>query len=175
MNERAEHIKVARAGCVLNRTRAEEQETLEQRMVEGVKDRGGRCDRGRRIHPVGLEGKRQTKPDENDPDILDRRIGEQLFQIVLHQCEQSAKYGRDAAEDQDQRPPPPAGRSQKIEGDADETVNRHLGHDAAHQRGNVTRRRRMRGRQPDMQRHEAGLGARADQCQQESDGCGERC
>ena len=56
-----------------------------------------------------------------------------------------------------------AGVSEQIEHDADEAVDGDLGHHAAHQRRDMARRGRMGERQPDMQRHEAGLGAGADQ------------
>ena len=58
-----------------------------------------------------------------------------------------------------------AGGAGEIEDDAHEAVDGDLGHHAAHQRRDVARRRRMRERQPDMQRHDAGLRAGADQRQ----------
>ena len=58
-----------------------------------------------------------------------------------------------------------AGSTEQIERDADEAVDGDLGHDAAHQRGDMAGRCRMRERKPDMQRNEAGLGAGADQCE----------
>ena len=60
-----------------------------------------------------------------------------------------------------------AGVAEQIEDDAHEAVDRDLGHDAAHQRRDVARRGRMGERQPDMQRHEAGLRAGAEQHQTE--------
>ena len=56
-----------------------------------------------------------------------------------------------------------AGRAGEFEDDAHEAVDGDFGHHAAHQRGDVARRRRMRERQPDVQRHDAGLRAGADQ------------
>ena len=58
-----------------------------------------------------------------------------------------------------------AGGAEQIEDDADEAVDRDLGHHAAHQRRDVARRGRMGERQPDVQRHEAGLRAGAEQRQ----------
>ena len=66
-----------------------------------------------------------------------------------------------------------AGAPEQIEHDAHEAVDRDLGHHAAHQRRDVARRCRMRERQPDMQRHEAGLGAGADERKNKHE-CGER-
>ena len=56
-----------------------------------------------------------------------------------------------------------SGGAEQIEDDADEAVDRDLGHHAAHQRRDVARRGRMGERQPDMQRHQAGLRAGAEQ------------
>jgi len=51
----------------------------------------------------------------------------------------------------------------EIESDADEAVDRDLGHDPAHQRRDVARRGRMRERQPYVQRHDPGFRSGADQ------------
>ena len=69
-----------------------------------------------------------------------------------------------------QRAPPPARRPEQVEHDAHEAVDRHLGHDAAHQGRDVARRGRVGERQPHVQRHEARLGAGADQREREDDG-----
>ena len=116
-------------------------------------------------HAVGLEGERQAEADEDDADVLDRVIGEQALQIVLHQRVEHAEHGGDAAEHQHDHARPPGRRAEQVEDDADEAVDRDLGHHAAHQRRDVARRGRMGERQPDMQRHEAGLRAGAEQHQ----------
>ena len=56
---------------------------------------------------------------------------------------------------------------QQIEGDPQQAVDRGLEHQAAHHRGDRRGRRGMRFRQPHMQRHQAGLGAEAQQREQE--------
>ena len=56
------------------------------------------------------KGQRKAEPDENDADILDRVIGKQALQIVLHQCVQHAHDGGDAAEREHQHAPPPGWR-----------------------------------------------------------------
>ena len=60
-----------------------------------------------------------------------------------------------------------AGGAGEVEDDAHEAVDGDLGHHAAHQGRDMARRRRMRERQPDMQRHEPGLGAGAEQRENE--------
>ena len=62
-----------------------------------------------------------------------------------------------------------AGVAEQIEHDADEGVDRDLGHDAAHQRRDMARRGGMGERQPGVQRHEAGLGSGADQHQNQNE------
>ena len=90
-------------------------------------------------------------------------IGEQPLEIVLHQRIEHAHHRGDAAEREHHHAPPPGRRAEQIEHDADEAVDRDLGHHAAHQRRDMAGRGRMRERQPDMQRHQAGLRAGADQ------------
>ena len=93
-----------------------------------------------------LERQREAKPDIDNADVLHRVVGEQALEIVLHQRIQHAHHGGDAADGEHEHAPPPIGRSQQVEHDADETVHRDLCHHAAHQRGNMTGRRRMRER-----------------------------
>ena len=93
------------------------------------------------------------------------RVGQQALQILLHHGVKDAHDGGDAAEEQHDHAGRPARLSQQIEHDANEAVDRDLGHDAAHQRGHVARRGRMGERQPDMQRHQARLGTGAEQHQ----------
>ena len=110
-----------------------------------------------------LEGQRKPKPDEDDADILDRVVGEQALEIVLHQRIEHAHDAGDAGERQHHHAPPPLRRPEQIEDDAHEAVDRDLGHHAAHQRGDVAGRGGMGERQPDMQRNEARFGSGPDQ------------
>ncbi len=73
-----------------------------------------------------------------------------------------------AAEREHDDAPPPGGRAGEVEHDAHEAVDRDFGHHAAHQRGDVARRRRMGERQPNMQRHEAGFRAGADESEDQN-------
>ena len=58
--------------------------------------------------------------------------------------------GDDAADREHHRAPPPHGRTEQVEHDAHEGVDRDLGHHAAHQRGDVARRRRVGERQKEI-------------------------
>ena len=130
--------------------------------------------RGRR-ELVGTEGQRQAEADEDDADVLDRVIGEQALQIVLHQRIQHAEHGGDAADRQHHGAGPPCRRTEQIEHDAHEAVHRDLGHHPAHQRRHMARRGGMRERQPGVQRHDAGLRSGADQRKHQGE-CGDaRC
>ena len=90
-------------------------------------------------------------------------IGEHAFEVALHQRIEHAHHRGDAADASTDHAPPPVRRSQQVEHDAHEAVDRDLGHHAAHQRGDMAGRGRVGERQPGMQRHEAGLRAGADQ------------
>ena len=75
----------------------------------------------------------------------------------------------DEAQHERDHAPPPELAVQQVEGDAQQAVDRGLQHDAAHQRRDGRRRGRMRLRQPDVQRQQAGLGAEAEQREEEGD------
>ena len=167
VNEAAQSLHVALAGRSQNCAGTEEQQALEHRMVEHVQEPGGERQRRRPGHAVGLECQRQTQPDEDDPDILHRVIGQKPLEVVLHQRIQHAHHAGDAGERQHERAPPPRRIAEQVEHDAHEGVDGDLGHDAAHQRGNVAGGCRMRERKPDVQRHQPGLGAGAEQGQAE--------
>ena len=165
VDQAAEMLHVALAGGGQHRAGAEEQQALEHRVVEHVEQRRGQRQRRAGGQPVGAERQRQAEADEDDADVLDRVVGEQPLQVVLHQRVEHAEHRGDAAERQHDDAGPPGRRAQQVEDDADEAVDRDLGHHPAHQRGDVARRGGMRQRQPDVQRHQAGLRSGADQRQ----------
>jgi hypothetical protein len=84
VNEPAEMLHVALAGRGEHGASAEEEKALEQRMVEHVQQGGGERQRCGEQHAVRLERQRQPKSDEDDADILDRVIGEEPLEVVLH-------------------------------------------------------------------------------------------
>ena len=100
VDEAAEMLHVALAGRGQHGAGAEEQQALEQRMIEDVEQRGGEGERRGGRHAVRLEGEREAEADEDDADILDRVIGEQPLQIVLHQRIEHAHHAGDAGERQ---------------------------------------------------------------------------
>ena len=74
-----------------------------------------------------------------------------------------------AADGEHHHAPPDGRRPEQIEGDADEGIDRDLGHHAAHQRRDMARGGGMGERQPDVQRNEAGFRSRADQRENEDE------
>ena len=170
VDQAAQLLHVALAGRRQHGAGAEEQQALEQRVIEHVEQRRRQRERRGQAHGVGLEGERQAEADEDDADVLDRVVGEQALQVVLHQRVQHAEHRGGAAEHQDHHAPPPGGRPEQVEHDAHEAVDRDLGHDPAHQRRDVARRRRVGERQPDVQRHEPGLRSGAEQHQRQHQG-----
>ena len=111
-----------------------------------VRARARRCGKA-----VGLESERQAETDENEADVLDGAVGEDPLEVTLHQRVENAEHGGSAADRQDRDAPPPGRRAEEVENDPHEAIDRDFGHDAAHQRGDMARRRRMRERQPDVQ------------------------
>ena len=103
MDEAAEPVHAAFAGRGQHRAGAEEEQALEQRVIEDVEQRRGEGQRRGAGHAVRLEGEREAEADEDEADVLDRRIGEDALQVVLHQGVEDAEHGGDAAERQDQR------------------------------------------------------------------------
>ena len=65
------------------------------------------------VHAIRLECERKPEADEDDADILDRVIGEQALQIVLHQRVEHADDAGDAAEHKHHHAPPPGGSPER--------------------------------------------------------------
>ena len=85
---------VARARLMVDDTRMHEQRRLEGRMVEDVKDRR----RHRRARP-------EAEQHHHQPQLADRRIGEDRLQIVAEQRDACAEYHRHQADRRDDAEP----------------------------------------------------------------------
>ena len=90
------HVALARGGE--HGAGAEEQQALEQAVVEDVEQRGGQRQRRRRLHAMRGERQRQAEAQEDDADVLDRVVGEQALQVVLHQGAEHAQNAGDAGQ-----------------------------------------------------------------------------
>ena len=163
----AELAEVALAGGVQHGPGAEEQQALEEGVVQRVVEHGRERERGERRRAVPDEQQRESHADQQQADVLDRRVGEQALHVGLHGAEDHAEQRGRQSEHDRQHAPPPQLRLQDLEADAQDPVDRRLQHHAAHQRRHRRRRRGVRFRQPDVQRQHAGLGAEAEQRQQE--------
>ena len=106
------------------------------------------------------------RPDADDADVLDAVIGEQALEVVLADGEGDAEHRRDHAEAEHETAPPQR-RVREERADAHQAVDAHLDEHARHERRHVARRVGVRARQPDVQRHQAGLEPEAGQAEQE--------
>jgi hypothetical protein len=150
-----------------HRARREEQQALEKGVVERViQDRGQRDRREQRL-AVRLEEDDEADAGDDDPDVLDRRIREEALHVGLHRGEDHAEERGEKSQRQRDHAPPPELAAEQVERDAQQPVDRHLQHRAAHQRRDRRRRRRMRLGQPDVQRQETRLCAEAQERQEE--------
>ncbi len=102
--------------------------------------------------------------------MLDRGTGEHGFQLHLQHRPERAEQHRGRPHGDQHRPPPGLGgaaESQKTV--AEDDIEGDFHHAAGHQRRNAGLRRRMRARQPAMQRRQPGFGAGAQQDEHESE------
>ena len=116
-----------------------------------------------------FERKGEPQADEDDADVLDGVVREQTLQIVFHQRIQDTEQSGDAGDQQYRNAPPPCRGTCEVEDEPHETIDRHLRHDPAHQCRDMTRRGRVREREPRVQRHQTRFGAGPDQRQQQND------
>ena len=138
------HVPLSR--CTQDRAGTEEQQALEERMVEHVKNGGDERQRGRNGKAARFERQGQTETDEDDADVLDRVVRKQPLQVVFHQRMEDAEQCGDSSNDQNGNAPPPGRRAGQIKDDPDESIHRHFGHDTAHQRRDMAGCCRMRQR-----------------------------
>jgi hypothetical protein len=174
MDQAAELAQAAFVGGVQHRAGAQEEQALEAGMGQAVVEHRGHRQRRQRIHAIGVEDQGQADGDGDQADVLDRGIRQQALHVALHRAVEHAEDRREQADRQGNHAPPPDRRVQQVEADAQQAVDRRLQHHPGHHRRHRRGRRRVRLRQPDVQRHQAGLGAEAGQRQQEGGGGPER-
>ena len=168
LRQAAEPVDLARVRRVQHRPGPQEEQPLEQRVVDHVEQAAGKPQGGDRDVVGAPPQDAHAEPQGDDADVLHAVIGEQPLQVVLGQGEQHAEHPGEQP-DGDQRPAPPRfGRAEEGQ-DPEQPVDAGLDHHAGHHGRHVRRRRRVRLRQPDVQRHESRLGPEADQRQEEGD------
>ena len=109
-----------------------------------------------------LAGEADTEGEQDDPDVLDARIGQQALQVILYRSRQDAPEACDDAEHEEDEAhgEQPVADGQR---DAQNTIYAHLDHHARHQRRDMRRRGRVRLRQPDVEREHTGLHPESDE------------
>ena len=167
LDEPAHLLHVARVGGVEHGARAQEEQALEARMVDGVVETAHEAQHGQRGKPVAQEHHPRPHADEDDADVLDGVIREQALEVVLHQRVEHTQERRDGAESQHEAAPPGGAAAEQPQAEEENAVDPQLDHDAGHERRDVAGRRRMRAGQPHVERHQACLGAEADQREDE--------
>ena len=89
-----------------HRPGSQEQQALEDGVIESVKHRGDQ--RYRRELRMSCDAEHQSgaKTYEDNPDILDAVLGQQAFQIMLHQSVQDAENGGGDSHNEDHQSGP---------------------------------------------------------------------
>src|SRR5260370_35007499 len=95
-----------------------EQKALEDRMIQSVKHRSDQGYSGEQRMPRHAEDQSSTQPHENDANVLDAVVGQEPFEIVLHQGVQDAEKGGDNSHDEHCQARPGWHASQVIEENA---------------------------------------------------------
>ena len=86
VDQAAETLHVALTGGVEHGAGAKKQQALEQRMIENVKQSGGERQSRSERKPFGFERQRKSERGKDDADVLDGAVGEDAFEIALHQA-----------------------------------------------------------------------------------------
>ncbi len=159
----AETVEIEGAHRALEGARRQEQQRLEHRVVEDVEERRRERDRRPGRLAVGGEEDRGAEAERDDPDVLDRVKGQQPLQVVLHQRVENTAQRRQQAQPEHSQARPQGGRVGPLEEHADQPVEGDLDHHPRHQGRDVARRDGVGTRQPGVHRHQARLGAEADQ------------
>ena len=107
VNEPAEPAEVALARGVQYRARAEEQQALHERMIDGVIEHGDQRQRRQRRHAHAAKDDGEPDAGEQDADVLDGRERQQAFHVGLRGREHHAvDRGEQAERERDESPPP---------------------------------------------------------------------
>ena len=159
----AEAVELERTDGTLERAGAEEEQRLEDRVVEGVQQRGREREGGPGLLAASAKGQARAQTEDDDADVLDRVERQQALEIVLEERVEDAADRGQRADCEHEQTEPDRRPSEPFHEHPDEAVDRDLDHHAAHQGGHRRRRDRVRARQPDVERDDAGLGAHADE------------
>jgi len=149
---------------------SEEQQTLEDGVIQGVKHRRDQGHSGQQRMPRHPEDQSCAQAHENDPNVLNTVVREESFEIVFHQGIQDAENCRDDSHDEHQQTGPGGHSSQRIQENAGHSVDASLDHDAGKQSRNIARRHRMGRGQPDMEGNDTRFNAESHEEQNKRSG-----
>ena len=136
---------------------------MQQRATHAEQHQGG--------VPLALADQRHPEPLGDDPDVLDGVVGEEPLQVVLADGEGDPQHAGDGPQ-QEHAAAPPGGDVEEAEKDPHHAVDAALQHQPGEHGGDVARGVGVRRGEPDVQRHDAGLEAEAEQRGQEDPGGG---
>ena len=122
-----------------------------------MQERGTQSERGPGVSAAGPQDQAGAEPEHDDPNVLDRVQRQQPLQVVLEERVDDPSDGGEHADGEHQHAEPDRENADPLDKHAHEPVQRDLDHHTAHQRRNRRRSDRVSARQPDMQRHHAGL------------------
>src|SRR5208337_959170 len=97
-------------------------QTLEHGMVQSMVKPRNQCQCRQRGQIKRLEYHGETYADKDNTNVLNRVVGKEPFQIVLHQCIKNTHYSRNKTKDKNNSPPPPREHPDKVKGDTDDAV-----------------------------------------------------
>ena len=104
-----EFLDLPRAGRHDHASGAEEQQSLEDRVVQHVVEAGGDADRGQSLAVHRERHHAGAQPEQDDADVLDAVVGEQPLEVVLHQRIQHAENRRERPDQRGRGRPTTAG------------------------------------------------------------------
>jgi hypothetical protein len=141
---RKKFLDVAGAGRRNDVAGAQEQQTLERRVIQNVRETRRHC-HGRQIAAAVSHGHHsRPQAEHDDAGVFNRAVRQQPLDVGLCERVEHTEHCRDAPEEQTGERPIHMRRSQPERTHADEPIDSGRNEDGGHQRGNAARRCRMR-------------------------------
>ena len=166
-HQSAHLVEVAGTGRLDRRAGSEEQQRLEDPVVEDVEKRCGHEGGAERRMPVARERQRGADADEDETNVLGRRVGQKHLEVRFDQRVQDPEERRRGTECEHGEAPPARPGTEHHHPDAKQAVDAHFHHRTRHQGGNMARRLGMCAWQPYVQRNHARFGSEADDSKDE--------
>ena len=165
----AEVVQVTQTRGVYDGSGRNEEQALEDRVIDGVEDRGSQGEGREFGRPMGIQEQGGADADQDDADVLDAVERQEALDVVLHQGVEHAHDGGCGSHRQDEEAQPVGRAADDIDDDPNKPVNAGLDHDAGHHGRDVGRCNRMGSRQPDVEWHGPRLRGETYEDQDEGD------